>query len=144
MGDAEVGSALPGSAGDEANSGVEEKKSGDAEKNGKPKYGSADNRDTAPPSDDVARTNDATELNHAGEDITGDQLMADGVGTSTDEPDTAQVTAENGSEEGAPEGGKGKRGASSAEGPESVHDDDLYCSVRGIALVAINAVRRFS
>ena len=141
MGDAEVDSTLPGSAADEANSGIEGKKTGDAENNGKPNDGSADNRDTAQLSDDVALTDDATEFNHAGGDTTGDQVMVDSEDKGRDEPGTAQGTAENASEEGVPEEGKRKRGASSADGAACVRDDDLYCSVRGSALLAINAVR---
>lgn len=142
MGDVEVDSKLPGSASDEENGGTEGQKSGDAEKNGKSNDGSAENKDTvSPTSDDVALAGDATaELNHAEEDNTGAQLTADGGGG--DEPGTAQATAENGSEEGVIEGGKRKRSESSVEGAECVGDDDLYCSVRGSALAAINAVRR--
>lgn len=131
MGDAEVGSTLPSSAPDEENSGIEDQKLGDVEKTGTPNDGSADNRNTAPPSDDVA----------AGEDVTGDQHMADGDGTGRDESGTAQASAENGLEEGVPGSGEGKRGASSSEAAECIRDDDLYCSVRGSALAAINAVR---
>lgn len=141
MGDAEVDSTLPDIAADETNSGIEGKKTGDAEKNGKPNDGSADIRDTARPSDDGTLTNDATEFNHAGGDTTGDQLMADSDGTGRYEPGTAQGTAENASEEGVSEGGRRKRGASTAEGAACVRDDDLYCSVRRSALVAINTVR---
>lgn len=141
MGDAEIDNNPPGNASAEASSRVGDQKSGDVGKNEKLNDGTAEN--TAPKNDSdyiALPTSELTaEVTNAGDNNTaGIQLgvngcdVGDGLGGTA-----AQDASGNDLEEGDLEGGARKRGA--VEG--AVDDDDLYRSLRGFALDAINAVR---
>lgn len=138
MGDAEVDSNLPGNPSSEATSGPGDQKSGDVERNGNLNDGTTENTAPKNNSDDVALPSNLTaEATQAGDNNTaGSQLGVAGDGGDELGGTAGQGSSENDLEEGVPEDGQRKSGA-----VEGVHDDDLYSSVRGFALAAINAVR---